>query len=39
MLKVSVFSGMGSYHGKTTFTTFSHEKSVLVRDFSAFGNT
>jgi len=30
-------SGMGSYHGKTTFTTFSHEKSVLVRDFSAFG--
>ena len=27
-------SGMGSYHGRYTFTTFSHEKSVLVRDFS-----
>ena len=30
-------SGMGSYHGKYTFTTFSHQKSVLVRDFSAIG--
>ena len=29
---------MGSYHGRYTFTTFSHEKSVLVRDFSRFGN-
>lgn len=24
-------SGMGSYHGKKSFTTFSHEKSVLVK--------
>lgn len=24
-------SGMGSYHGKTTFDTFSHKKSVLKR--------
>ncbi|XP_023334243.1 aldehyde dehydrogenase family 3 member B2 isoform X2 [Eurytemora carolleeae] len=30
-------SGMGSYHGKFTFLTFSHQKSVLVRDFSGFG--
>ena len=30
-------SGMGAYHGKYTFTTFSHQKSVLVRDFSAIG--
>jgi len=30
-------SGMGSYHGRYTFLTFSHEKSVLVRDFSRFG--
>jgi len=27
-------SGMGSYHGKYTFDTFSHKKAVLVRDFS-----
>merc|ERR1711970_535800 len=30
-------SGMGSYHGKYTFDTFSHKKAVLVRDFSAIG--
>merc|ERR1711990_320774 len=30
-------SGMGNYHGRYTFLTFSHEKSVLVRDFSRFG--
>jgi NAD-dependent aldehyde dehydrogenases len=24
-------SGMGRYHGKKTFETFSHEKSVLVK--------
>lgn len=30
-------SGMGNYHGKNTFLTFSHQKSVLVRDFSALG--
>jgi len=30
-------SGMGAYHGKYTFSTFSHQKSVLVRDFSALG--
>jgi len=30
-------SGMGSYHGRYSFLTFSHEKSVLVRDFSKMG--
>ena len=30
-------SGYGSYHGIYTYKTFSHEKSVLKRDFSAFG--
>jgi hypothetical protein len=28
---------MGSYHGRYTFRTFSHAKSILVRDFSALG--
>ena len=28
-------NGMCAYLGKYTFTTFSHQKSVLVRDFSA----
>ncbi|KAG8378249.1 hypothetical protein BUALT_Bualt08G0118000 [Buddleja alternifolia] len=27
-------SGMGSYHGKFSFDTFSHKKSVLIRGFS-----
>lgn len=27
-------SGMGSYHGKDGFDTFSHEKGVLVKDIS-----
>lgn len=26
-------SGMGSYHGKKSFTTFSHEKSILWRSY------
>lgn len=26
-------SGIGSYHGKTTFDTFSHQKSVLQKSF------
>lgn len=26
-------SGMGSYHGRKSFDTFTHEKSVLVRNF------
>jgi len=30
-------SGMGAYHGRYTFTTFSHMKSILVRDFSKLG--
>lgn len=30
-------SGMGGYHGKYTFDTFSHRKSVLARDFSGIG--
>jgi aldehyde dehydrogenase (NAD+) len=25
------YSGMGSYHGKKSFSTFTHEKSVLKR--------
>ncbi|RZC37202.1 aldehyde dehydrogenase, dimeric NADP-preferring-like [Asbolus verrucosus] len=28
-------SGMGAYHGKKTFDTFTHKKSVLVKDFGA----
>jgi len=32
-------SGMGSYHGKYTFKTFSHAKSVLVRDLGFIGET
>jgi len=27
-------SGMGSYHGKASYETFSHKKSVIDRDFS-----
>lgn len=27
-------SGMGAYHGKTSFLTFSHSKSVLHRDYN-----
>ena len=30
-------SGYGSYHGRYTFQTFSHAKSVLVRDFGFIG--
>ncbi len=30
-------SGYGSYHGKYTFDCFTHQKSVLKRDFSSFG--
>ncbi len=26
-------SGMGAYHGKTGFDTFSHKKSILKRPF------
>ena len=26
-------SGMGSYHGKASFDTFSHDKSVMVKNF------
>ncbi|XP_056632697.1 aldehyde dehydrogenase, dimeric NADP-preferring-like [Diorhabda sublineata] len=29
-------SGMGSYHGQEGFDTFSHKKSVLIKDFSGF---
>ncbi|CAG7816277.1 unnamed protein product [Allacma fusca] len=29
-------SGQGSYHGKSSFDTFSHKKSVLVRGFGYF---
>ncbi|XP_008545252.1 aldehyde dehydrogenase, dimeric NADP-preferring isoform X1 [Microplitis demolitor] len=30
-------SGMGAYHGKLTYDTFTHKKSVLVRDTSYLG--
>lgn len=29
---------MGSYHGKWSFDTFTHEKPVVVRDFSFIGD-
>ncbi|KAG5868847.1 hypothetical protein JTB14_031152 [Gonioctena quinquepunctata] len=29
-------SGMGGYHGKYGFDTFSHKKGVLVKDFAGF---
>ncbi|TRY79592.1 hypothetical protein TCAL_11732 [Tigriopus californicus] len=32
-------SGYGSYHGKYTFETFSHRKSVLKRDMGIIGET
>jgi len=32
-------SGKGSYHGKYTFDTFYHKKSVLVKDFNIVGET
>jgi len=30
-------SGYGAYHGKYTYDTFSHKKSVLIRDFGMIG--
>lgn len=30
-------SGYGAYHGKYTYDTFSHRKSILVRDFGIIG--
>ncbi|XP_013162747.1 PREDICTED: aldehyde dehydrogenase, dimeric NADP-preferring isoform X2 [Papilio xuthus] len=30
-------SGIGAYHGKTTFDTFTHKKSCLVKNFSPIG--
>ncbi|XP_046969890.1 aldehyde dehydrogenase, dimeric NADP-preferring isoform X1 [Vanessa cardui] len=30
-------SGIGAYHGKKSFDTFTHKKSCLVRNFSAIG--
>ena len=30
-------SGYGAYHGKHSYDAFCHKKSVLIRDFSAFG--
>ncbi|XKL64274.1 hypothetical protein PGB90_004360 [Kerria lacca] len=32
-------SGMGSYHGKYTFDTFSFKKSVLVKNFNPLGES
>ncbi|KAJ8717742.1 hypothetical protein PYW07_005672 [Mythimna separata] len=30
-------SGIGAYHGKKTFDTFTHKKSCLIKDFSPIG--
>ncbi|XP_023953571.2 aldehyde dehydrogenase, dimeric NADP-preferring isoform X4 [Bicyclus anynana] len=30
-------SGIGAYHGKASFDTFTHKKSCLVRNFAAIG--
>ncbi|XP_071036256.1 aldehyde dehydrogenase, dimeric NADP-preferring [Parasteatoda tepidariorum] len=30
-------SGMGAYHGKYSFDTFSHKKAVLIRNYSMIG--
>lgn len=30
-------SGMGAYHGKYSFDTFSHKKAVLIRNYSVLG--
>ncbi|XP_031765832.1 aldehyde dehydrogenase, dimeric NADP-preferring isoform X2 [Galleria mellonella] len=31
------YSGMGAYHGKATFDTFTHKKSCLVKNFAVIG--
>ena len=31
------YSGMGAYHGKYSYDTFSHKKACLSKSFSAFG--
>ncbi|XP_059059011.1 aldehyde dehydrogenase, dimeric NADP-preferring isoform X3 [Achroia grisella] len=31
------YSGIGAYHGKATFDTFTHKKSCLVKNFAAIG--
>ncbi|XP_035204673.1 aldehyde dehydrogenase family 3 member A2-like [Stegodyphus dumicola] len=30
-------SGMGAYHGKYSFDTFSHKKAVLIRNYAMLG--
>jgi len=30
-------SGIGNYHGKYSYETFTHQKSVVVRNFSKIG--
>lgn len=30
-------SGMGAYHGKYSFDTFTHKKSILVKNFNPIG--
>jgi hypothetical protein len=32
-------SGMGAYHGKNSFDTFTHRKSCLVKDFNIIGES
>ncbi|XP_061721141.1 aldehyde dehydrogenase, dimeric NADP-preferring isoform X2 [Cydia pomonella] len=31
------YSGVGAYHGKATFDTFTHKKSCLIKNFSSIG--
>ncbi|XP_073953928.1 aldehyde dehydrogenase type III isoform X1 [Choristoneura fumiferana] len=31
------YSGVGAYHGKATFDTFTHKKSCLIKNFSPIG--
>lgn len=33
------YSGMGAYHGKYTFDTFTHRKSCLVKNFNFIGES
>lgn len=32
-------SGIGAYHGKHSFDTFTHRKSCLVKDFNIIGES
>ena len=30
-------SGMGAYHGKYSFDTFTHKKSTIIKNFNSIG--